>query len=113
MLEIRSRSRVLPVQIIDGTSFPGLVYFDPIEVPIFKLTITNYLKFGDSIIYYGDIPSEIVLWHDSFTIDLQKCHSYSEQNILFPKGFLVGIDNEEDFNLGAVFMTAYTYYWEV
>jgi hypothetical protein len=113
MFEIRTRPRALPLQVINGTDFPGIIYFDPLEAPIFKLTISNHLKFGVIHVYYGDEESDIVLQESPLTIDLQNSHSYSEQTTLFPKGFLIGIDNEEDDNLGHVFMTTYTYYWEV
>ena len=113
MLKITSKARALPLQVINGTDFPDLIYFDPLEAPVFKITISNHLKLGHIYVYYGDEQSEIVLTGKSFTLDLQKSHSYSQQTTLFPKGFLIGVDNEEDNNLGYVFLTAYTYYWEV
>lgn len=113
MLKVTNKVRALPLQIIDAFEFPGFLYLDPLEAPIFKLTISNYLKFGSIFVYYGDDEKEVVLNGKSFTLDLQKSHSYSEQTTLFPKGFLIEVNNEEEDNLGFVAMASYTYYWEL
>jgi hypothetical protein len=112
-MQIKNRSRALHREVIYGISFPGSVDLPPLEAPIFKLRIENRLAVGPVFISYdhGAI-SDIVLLNKNIEIYTQQCHSLSQQSVLFPKGTIITITNNEKFNLGRVFITFYTYYWE-
>lgn len=112
-MQIKNRSRALRRQIVNGTSFPGSVNLQPLEAPIFKLRINNQLKFGPIFISYDHGAIADVVLHDaSLEIYTQQCHSLSQQSVLFPKGTIITITNNELINIGRVFVTFYTYYWE-
>ena len=113
MYKILSRARALTLRETPSTSFPGLIALDPLEVPIFKLTIINNLSAGELGIGYPLRGIDLIPNGKSLTIDTQKCHSYDQQNCLFPKGTIIRLVNREAQKGGSVFVIAYTYYWEV
>ena len=113
MYKILNRARAIPLRETPSTSFPGSVYLDPLEVPVFRLTIINNLSVGDLAIGYGVTANDFVINGRSITINTQKCHSYDQQNCLFPQGTIIRLVNNRAQVGGNVFVIAYTYYWEV
>ena len=113
MLKIKERARALQVTTIDGALFPDEVFLQPLAAPIFNLIIRSRLKAGPTFVLYNSGPiADVILAHSDISLNLQRCHSFSEQSVLFPKGTIISFFN--DFaNVGYIIVTAYTFYWEV
>lgn len=112
-MKITNRSRALPAYIISGNLFPDFINCPPLTAPIFRLSIYNNLQFGNAFIYIDGIPVDVVFPSSNLHIDVQKFNSYSQRTILFQKGTIIGIDNEEEDNDGSIVVVGYTYYWEI
>ena len=113
MYKILNRARAIELYAIRGTAFPGTVNLDPLEAPIFRLSIINNLLIGPVIVRYKNKNIEVVPNGKSITMNFQKVHSYDQQNCLFPEGAVISLTNTSGKNDQFVYLTGYTYYWEV